>query len=287
MSGETPEKGDKGKSRPLPRVLALTPSSPFSGLRILAHNHERRADQSKVSWNWHGSAPSGHVAEKKTEGTVEVVSKRGNAITRDAKPGDPAVAIERSGNDVVKNASELHVEEKKAKSRATTPANKATKASAATPKSQKKADEDKKKDDENEPETNGAAQDSVPAAETSDGAADAEKDADEAPAPEKKGRGRPKGTAAQNAKAATKEVKAKKPAGRPKKQGKKAEEPVEDDDEEEEKKPAAAEKKAPGKRGRPAKDPNAAPKGPAKKKAKKDMKPERQATRTSARLRAD
>lgn len=50
--------------------------------------------------------------EKKEEGEAAVTSKRGNLITRKAKPDDPAVHIAHSGNDVVKNLSELEVEEK-------------------------------------------------------------------------------------------------------------------------------------------------------------------------------
>ncbi|KAI0005596.1 hypothetical protein F4779DRAFT_621035 [Xylariaceae sp. FL0662B] len=70
----------------------------------------------KVSWNWGGSAPGGTVAETKDAGSVAVTSKRGNTIRKKAAPGDPAVRIERSGNDVVKRASELTVEGKKKKS---------------------------------------------------------------------------------------------------------------------------------------------------------------------------
>ncbi|KIV79300.1 hypothetical protein PV11_06867 [Exophiala sideris] len=66
----------------------------------------------KVSWNWGGGAPGGTVAEKKTEGEIAITSKRGNKIKKNAEPGNPAVHIERSGNDVVKKASELNVEEK-------------------------------------------------------------------------------------------------------------------------------------------------------------------------------
>ena len=65
-----------------------------------------------ASWNWNGSTPSGTVAEKKTEGEASVTSKRGNVIKKAAKPDDPAIALSRSGNDVVKNQSELEVEEK-------------------------------------------------------------------------------------------------------------------------------------------------------------------------------
>merc|ERR1712000_242073 len=38
--------------------------------------------------------------------------KKGNKVKKNAEPDNPAVRIERSGNDVVKKASELNVEEK-------------------------------------------------------------------------------------------------------------------------------------------------------------------------------
>ncbi|MCJ1385646.1 hypothetical protein MMC17_008769 [Xylographa soralifera] len=66
----------------------------------------------QVSWNYGGSKPSGEVAEKKTEGEVAVTSKKGNTIKRKGDPENPAVAIAREGNDVVKKQSELTVEEK-------------------------------------------------------------------------------------------------------------------------------------------------------------------------------
>ncbi|KAL6246888.1 hypothetical protein RBB50_006195 [Rhinocladiella similis] len=66
----------------------------------------------KVSWNWGGGAPGGTVAEKKHEGEVSITSKRGNKIKKNAEPNNPAVKVERSGNDVVKKASELNVESK-------------------------------------------------------------------------------------------------------------------------------------------------------------------------------
>ncbi|KAI1343683.1 hypothetical protein F5Y15DRAFT_174357 [Xylariaceae sp. FL0016] len=69
----------------------------------------------KVSWNWGGGAPGGTVAEKKHDGPVEIKSKRGNTIKKKGEPNNPAVHIERSGNDVVKKASELTVEEKGSK----------------------------------------------------------------------------------------------------------------------------------------------------------------------------
>ena len=52
------------------------------------------------------------MAEKKDEGEVAVQSKRGNTIKKAAQPNDPAIHLARPGNDVVKNQSELNVEEK-------------------------------------------------------------------------------------------------------------------------------------------------------------------------------
>jgi len=66
----------------------------------------------KVSWNWGNGAPGGTVAETKHEGEVAITSKRGNKIKKNAEPDNPAVHVERSGNDVVKKASELNVEKK-------------------------------------------------------------------------------------------------------------------------------------------------------------------------------
>lgn len=65
-----------------------------------------------VSWQWGSGAPSGTVAEVAKEGEVAIESHRGNTIKKNAEPDNPAVHVERSGNDVVKKASELEVEEK-------------------------------------------------------------------------------------------------------------------------------------------------------------------------------
>jgi hypothetical protein len=67
--------------------------------------------QHLVSWNWNGSHPSGTAAEVKP-GEVTVVSHRGNEIKKAGDESNPAVHIERSGNDVVKTANELHVDQK-------------------------------------------------------------------------------------------------------------------------------------------------------------------------------
>lgn len=65
----------------------------------------------KVSWNWNGNQPSGTAGEVKA-GEVTVTSHRGNEISKTGDESNPAVHIERSGNDVVKTANELHVESK-------------------------------------------------------------------------------------------------------------------------------------------------------------------------------
>ncbi|KZS95342.1 hypothetical protein SISNIDRAFT_484196 [Sistotremastrum niveocremeum HHB9708] len=60
-----------------------------------------------VSWKWGTSHPSGKIDEIVEEGKAQVTSNKGNTITRNAKPDDPAIKITRSGNDVVKLAHEL------------------------------------------------------------------------------------------------------------------------------------------------------------------------------------
>ncbi|KAI1171315.1 hypothetical protein F4777DRAFT_566017 [Nemania sp. FL0916] len=64
----------------------------------------------KVSWKWGGGAPGGTVAETKESGDLAIKSKRGNTIKKNASRDNPAVHVGRSGNDVVKRASELKVE---------------------------------------------------------------------------------------------------------------------------------------------------------------------------------
>jgi Hypervirulence associated proteins TUDOR domain len=64
-----------------------------------------------VSWNWNGNQPSGTVGEVKA-GEVTVTSHHGNEISKTGDESNPAVQIERSGNDVVKKASELNIEGK-------------------------------------------------------------------------------------------------------------------------------------------------------------------------------
>jgi len=83
----------------------------------LASHTSRMADTEiqkgdKVSWNWGSGKPSGEVAEVKEQGDIAIESNRGNIIKKKAEPENPVVHIERPGNDVVKRASELTIEEK-------------------------------------------------------------------------------------------------------------------------------------------------------------------------------
>ncbi|KAI0433202.1 hypothetical protein F5Y09DRAFT_338993 [Xylaria sp. FL1042] len=73
-------------------------------------NKPKKGD--KVSWSWGGGASGGTVAETRDQGEIAIKSKRGNTVKKNASPDNPAVHVERSGNDVVKRASELTVEKK-------------------------------------------------------------------------------------------------------------------------------------------------------------------------------
>ncbi|KAK1051730.1 hypothetical protein LTR74_016695 [Friedmanniomyces endolithicus] len=66
----------------------------------------------EVSWQWSGGRPGGTVDEVKDHGELSVTSKKGNEIKKKADPEDPAVKISRPGNDVVKRAHELEIDEK-------------------------------------------------------------------------------------------------------------------------------------------------------------------------------
>jgi hypothetical protein len=60
-----------------------------------------------VVWNWGGAKPGGTVEEVKEQGEIAITSNRGNVIKKNASPDNPGVHVARSGNDVVKRASEL------------------------------------------------------------------------------------------------------------------------------------------------------------------------------------
>ncbi|KAK1020222.1 hypothetical protein LTR33_019131, partial [Friedmanniomyces endolithicus] len=66
----------------------------------------------EVSWQWSGGRPGGTVDEVKDHGELTVTSKKGNETKKKADPEDPAVKLSRPGNDVVKRAHELEIDEK-------------------------------------------------------------------------------------------------------------------------------------------------------------------------------
>jgi hypothetical protein len=154
-----------------------------------------------VSWGWGGAQPEGEVAEKKTDGEVSVTSKRGNTITKSAEPSDPAIAIERSGNNVVKNQSELEVEEKGTANKSKKTPNGKAGAGKTPNKKAAAADEDK------------------PTAETPAKKESKRKAEDETEAPDaKRGRGRPKGSVNATTKSAKREEKPTRVSTREKKE---------------------------------------------------------------------
>ena len=195
---------------------------------------------SPASWNWNGSAPSGEVAEKKDEGEVSVQSKRGNTIKKAAQPNDPAIHLARSGNDVVKNQSELNVEEK---------------ASGGDTNGTKEKEDGTA---DQEPEATPAKAQTPAKSPSNKRKATEEPDQDK---DSKKSRGRPKGAAAPPKE--KKEVKAKKEKAAPKEKKEKKEKAAKAD----------GEKKG---RGRPVKDPSAPKATP---KAKKETKPAKPAAK--------
>lgn len=136
MADQEPQKGDKGTSfrssrsptRCASRLVAFSVSaaqkadtsrprhrtlpqclSPRAG----QCTHPKLTRHTTVSWSWGNGQPEGKVAEVAKEGEIAIQSNRGNTIKKNADPEDPAVHIERPGNDVVKRASELEIEEKK------------------------------------------------------------------------------------------------------------------------------------------------------------------------------
>ncbi|TFK23024.1 hypothetical protein FA15DRAFT_621613, partial [Coprinopsis marcescibilis] len=62
----------------------------------------------EVTWNYGKGHPSGTVAEVQTEagGKLEIETA-GKTVHKNSDPQNPAVHVEREGNDVVKRASEL------------------------------------------------------------------------------------------------------------------------------------------------------------------------------------
>jgi hypothetical protein len=137
----------------LAHVLSLSRASPFPHRSILVRSNLALIRKRLVSWQWGSNKPSGEVAEVVKEGQAAIESNKGNTITKNAEPNDPAVHITRPGNDVVKNASELEVKEPKASDAA----NGGEKAAAQEPEKSKEDDKEMK-DVEEKTEGNGVAQ---------------------------------------------------------------------------------------------------------------------------------
>jgi hypothetical protein len=102
-----------------------------------------------VSWSWGSGQPGGKVAEVKEQGEIAIESNRGNTIKKNASPDNPAVHIERSGNDVVKRASELQVDSKAEGTNGTSHGDsKKENDKPAEPEKEEKPAESEKKDEE-------------------------------------------------------------------------------------------------------------------------------------------
>lgn len=115
-----------------------------------------------VSWNWNGSHPSGTAAEVKA-GEVTVTSKRGNEISKTGDENNPAVHIERSGNDVVKTANELNVDKKVEGSSSNGNTNGESKQEEKKDEEMKDAEKDDVKDDKQEEVNEGEKKDEAQA----------------------------------------------------------------------------------------------------------------------------
>ncbi|KAK6538801.1 hypothetical protein TWF694_010367 [Orbilia ellipsospora] len=61
----------------------------------------------RAQWNWGQGHPTGTVSEIKDHGSISIQSAKGNIVTRNAEPSNPAVQLDHDGTDVVKRASEL------------------------------------------------------------------------------------------------------------------------------------------------------------------------------------
>ncbi|KAI6780241.1 DNA-binding protein [Emericellopsis cladophorae] len=60
-----------------------------------------------VSWNWGNGNPEGKVLDVKAEKT-SVTTKRGNEVTRDGNPEDPAVVLDTGKSKAIKSNHELN-----------------------------------------------------------------------------------------------------------------------------------------------------------------------------------
>ncbi|UNI17614.1 hypothetical protein JDV02_003945 [Purpureocillium takamizusanense] len=60
-----------------------------------------------VSWNWGNGQPEGKVLDVKDEKTT-ITTKRGNEVSRDGDPEDPAVVLDTGKSKAIKSAHELN-----------------------------------------------------------------------------------------------------------------------------------------------------------------------------------
>ncbi|KAK0384504.1 hypothetical protein NLU13_8590 [Sarocladium strictum] len=60
-----------------------------------------------VSWNWGSGQPQGKVLDVKPEKTT-ITTKRGNEVSRDGDPEDPAVVLDTGKSKAIKSAHELN-----------------------------------------------------------------------------------------------------------------------------------------------------------------------------------
>lgn len=168
-----------------------------------------------VSWQWSGSRPGGKAAEVKTQGEVSIETHRGNTVKKNAEPNNPAVKIERSGNNVVKKASELKVDKAGDKHKEAAGEEKEVSKDESKKKDDKK--DDKKDEKKDEPKKNGTKR----KAEDKDEDKDSDKKAKKTDEPKENGTAK-KGKSAGTAKKETKKKEPKKAAtesGEPRRSG--------------------------------------------------------------------
>merc|ERR1711988_2008275 len=60
-----------------------------------------------VSWNWGNGNPEGKVLDVKADKT-SITTKRGNGVTRDGDPEDPAVVLDTGKSKAIKSNHELN-----------------------------------------------------------------------------------------------------------------------------------------------------------------------------------
>ncbi|KEY73783.1 hypothetical protein S7711_03090 [Stachybotrys chartarum IBT 7711] len=76
-----------------------------SGSGKQAQNGPNKGDT--VSWNWGGGQPEGKVLDVKPEKTT-IKTKRGNEVSRNGDPEDPAVVLDTGKSKAIKSSHELN-----------------------------------------------------------------------------------------------------------------------------------------------------------------------------------